>query len=313
MAIRWQAALLLPWLVTACVSTPRDPFTAASRAEERGDLLVALVHLDAVAVAHPSYPEARSAALRVERRLRDSQELLLQGLRLRAEWRDAEAIEAFEQAKTLWPRLYGIHELLAATQQRLMLLPGGDQRAEPASSTAAPVSAAELTALATPGVETARPAPVASPVVAEVDPERQRTPDALAGCLLTVEAQPTGAGPEASAVVAVQLGPAASTRVVGDDRVAARLAAVEHRLQSQQLDAALADLFALRADFPDDSRVRLRLSRVLHQRALRSYGQGELRAAIRHWQIASEVDPSDTGVQQLLAAARQELLGIEGR
>ncbi|GAB4140048.1 MAG: hypothetical protein Fur0037_06470 [Planctomycetota bacterium] len=103
----------------ACATTYRDPLILAERARMRGDLAAALSTLDAVPVRNARYPEARARALRIERQLRNCQELLLQGLYLRTEWRDQEAIEAFVAARATWPQMPGIEDLIEATRARM--------------------------------------------------------------------------------------------------------------------------------------------------------------------------------------------------
>ena len=127
--VRWSWLLVLG---AACQSVAPDPLARAERALAAGDLLTALTALDSVPVAHARYPQARTIAAQIERRLRKSHEQLLSGLLLRSEWRDAEALAAFELARQTWPALPAIDGLIVATRQRQRLFP------EPAVASAVP-------------------------------------------------------------------------------------------------------------------------------------------------------------------------------
>ena len=106
----------------SCKSVPMDPFARAERAVEDGKLLVALEVLDLVPPANPNYPQARTLAQAVERRMRAGQEMLLRGLLLRTEWRDEEAIRYFEFANQIWPTILGAENLVRATRNRMKSL-----------------------------------------------------------------------------------------------------------------------------------------------------------------------------------------------
>lgn len=252
----------LLWIVclaTGCVATPKDPYLRGERALVGGDLAAALSAFDAVPVAHARYPEARAAAIGIERRLRRSHEELLTALLLRAEWRDREALQQFERVREFWPAMPGLVELVAATRRR-----------------------SEILAV-----------PVASEVAAAAVP-----PEAAAAT------DQAGPGPGASTAPA----PAGETAVVGDaDTVGRRLAELEAMLFLGDLSAALDGLAALAAAHPGEPRVRGRLVRVLHQRALLRYGQGSLLPAIDDWQVVLELDPGHGAAQSLLRAAQAEL------
>jgi hypothetical protein len=93
----------------------------------------------------------------------------------------------------------------------------------------------------------------------------------------------------------------------GQDPVMLGLAAVETRLGSGDLEAAVAELIELSRRWSDDVRVSLRLASVLHQRALQRYGQGHLAGAIVDWERVAVLNPRNTLAKTLLAAVRAEV------
>jgi len=93
---------------------------------------------------------------------------------------------------------------------------------------------------------------------------------------------------------------------VAGDAVSTGLVAVEVRLGRGDLDLALVDLLDLARRHPDDPRVRTRLARVLHQRALLRYGHGSLAGAIHDWERVVELEPGNVCAIDLLATARAE-------
>ena len=117
-----RVATALVLALVGCQTAPRDAYTSGESAMARGDLPAALRGFDSVAISDLRYPEARLAAAGLERRLRRHQELLLQGLRRRGEWRDDEAIAAFRGALDAWPSSREAEQLLAATMQRRLML-----------------------------------------------------------------------------------------------------------------------------------------------------------------------------------------------
>jgi tetratricopeptide (TPR) repeat protein len=268
----------------ACVTSPPDPYSQGERALLRGDLLTALSAFDRVPVDHLHYPEARAAAVGVEHRMRKSQELLLEGLLLRTEWRDDEAVAAFQRARSVWPSQPCAGELIQATQARMRLFENG-KGAIGRTRTMLPGAAADVAAAppnqekaiapppgATPGVEV-QFAPVDKP--AEITPPRPGTESPTADDL-------------------------------GEDQVGNRLATIEAMLGRGRFDDAVSDLLGLYRQRPEDLRVRLRLARVLHQRALLRYGQGSVVSAITDWQRVVELDPSAEDARRLLQLAQRE-------
>ena len=91
-----------------------------------------------------------------------------------------------------------------------------------------------------------------------------------------------------------------------EDPVVLGLVAVEGRLSRGELALAVRDLIELSRRFRDDVRVNRRLSRLLHQRALMSYGQGAVAAAVTDWRRVLEIEPGNRVVQKLLDRALAE-------
>lgn len=299
---RWFAAAGVVLLAGGCQLPPRDSYAAAERALLRHDLPAALQEFDAVPVAHARYPEARAAAAGVERRMRRSHEHLLEGLLLRSEWRDREALVALQRAKEIWTGLPCVDVLIRATEHRIDLFAAGVVSALPvAAAPAVPAATVDAPPAATSAQELA-PAPAL-----RVDPAVP--PDAA------LVAAPTGADQVQDDPRAVEPPPQVATapRTVSpayaEEGVGAGLMQVEARLGSGDLEGAVAELFALAARYPGEVRVRLRLVRVLHQRALLRYGQGALGAAILDWERVTELDPQHAVARNLLAAARAEAGG----
>ena len=251
--------LSLSTLFLAACATPTDAFVLAERSLLRQDLPGALVAFDTVPVSHERYPEARATALGVEQRMRRGHELLLEALLLRAEWRDREALAVLRRAQHIWPHMPSVDALITATEHRFALLGG-----EPDQDDVEPVTVVPVLP---------RAAAVQSGVAAE-----GRRDELLAR----------------SAVAQVRQLPAATGSV---DPVASGLVAVEMRLGRGELEAAVIDLIELSRRFPQDARVRLRLSRVLHQRALQHYAHG-------HWERVIILDPDNALAGNLLQAAR---------
>ncbi len=276
-AVAW---LLLATAV-ACKAVPQDPFVVGEAALLADDLAGALLAYDAVPVAHARYPEARAAAAGVERRMRRSHEILLEGLLLRSEWRDREALALLLRAREVWPRLPGIDALITATEHRLGLFA--------AAPAAVPVAVGGSTG--DPGAaDDVRPSPPGGTVVQTL--EVPETEPGAAGTAL----------PEA-AVAAADAAPAPAS---GDDAVAVCLVDIERRLGRGEFEAAVAQLLELAQRFPVEPRVQVRLARLLHQRALIRYGQGAVDAAIEDWAEVLRIEPQHRLARSLLRAARAE-------
>lgn len=376
------SALLLG---AACNIPPKDPFVAAERALRRNDLLRALQAYDAVPVAHVRYPDARAAAGDVEQRMRRCHELILEALRLRSEWRDAEALEALRRAGQHWPQQPSLKQWIAATEKRLQLFADRGSTAEtlaaemPASpmvevarigrpqlsvatesgasevvvsddglspagavpeqsspsqpSGASPEAGQEPVEVSAvnvpqpmlpevpsnpaknfPQVTVAEPAISGSPAVSSANPEPADDPSLAK----PVASNPRGAASSNAGGQPVAGASESSTTTkptpvkppkrlpIGEDPVVLGLVAVEARLGRGELVLAVRDLIELSRRFSDDVRVNRRLSRLLHQRALMSYGQGSVAAAVTDWRRVLEIEPRNRVVKKLLQRALAE-------
>jgi len=257
----------------ACATQP-DIFAVAERSLLALDLPAALVAFDAVPVEHPNYPEARAAALGVERRMRRSHELVLEGLLLRGEWLDEEALAPLQRARAIWPRMPGLEALIAATEHRAGLLGAG-----------------RSTDGATPSIVRVEPGTGSGAAAAGPAGTMASEPVAIPVLLAPLPVPP--------AVVATEL-------PLHEDPVALGLVAVESKLAQGDLEAAVVDLIELAKRFPDEARIGARLARVLHQRALMRYGLGQLAAAIADWERVVAFDPQNALAADLLKSARAE-------
>ncbi|MGE3172706.1 MAG: tetratricopeptide repeat protein [Planctomycetota bacterium] len=274
--------IALALAAAACQTAPRDSYQRGEHALRQGDLAAALRAFDSVAVTDLCYPEARMAAAALEGRLRRHKELLLQGLLLRGEWRDDEALSSFRGALDAWPGHAETRELIAATEQRRRLVQQG------ALDRAAIVAAATL------------PTPTPTPLRAPLEPTRiEAVPVTVA---MPVEAPPAPAHTEPAPV-----GPRSPRPASGVDSVGAELAAIEARAALGDLDQMLGALFALHGRAPDDARIGARLARLLLQRGLLRYGQGQVGDAIADWERALQLDPQTDAARALLQMGRREL------
>lgn len=328
--------LLAPWPALAgCALAPSDPFVAAERALRRDDLLGALRAYDTVPVAHPRYPDARAAAVEIELRMRRCQELILEALLLRGEWRDRDALATLQRAREQWPTAPSLQAWVDATERRLALFGSRQHGSSPAAKVTAGATPVPLLAAHALVVVAAPPAADDAPAD-EPAPPAQRPPHAEADGSFAPEAGDRAAPPAApggeTAASRADLAPArgaaaageaarapaakgspgpgqdpAPAIALGEDPVASGLVAVEARLGGGDLAAAVGELIELSSRFPDDARVRVRLGRLLHQRALLAYGQGSLAAAIADWQRVLEIEPQNRSVAQMLERARAEL------
>ncbi len=124
-----RARLALVLLCAGCAQ--QTHLDSAFDALREGALVEALVQLDSIPPSDPRYPEARSTADAVERRVRVAHRLMQQALDLRAQRRDEQAAATIAAARSIWPSLPGIAALARATQLRMAALDagGGDQSA----------------------------------------------------------------------------------------------------------------------------------------------------------------------------------------
>jgi hypothetical protein len=300
------AWLLLPLLGgAACVVAPRDPFTRGHWALQRHDLGAALQAFDAVPVVHPRYPEARAVAVGVERTMRRCHELLLDALMLRGEWRDEEALVVLQRARSTWPSMPGVDAWIAATEQRMLSFGGSPPRSTESIASPPPVPLLELPPRSEQSVEnrTGR----SEPALVQ-DQQPLSPPDAMADQVAPapVSESPAAVEPTPTPEPAAAAPAAPVFAAASEDPVALALVAVESELRSGKLAAAVASLQQLADRHPGEVRSRVRLSRILQQRALLRYGEGAVHEAIADWQRVLELEPENQLVRSMLAAAQQE-------
>jgi tetratricopeptide (TPR) repeat protein len=268
-----------------------DPFVAAERALCRSDLLRALQAYESVSVADARYPDARAAASAVEQRMRRCHELLLDALVLRSETRDAEALDALQRASELWPQQASLRQWIAATEKRMQ--PSAEPGPEKTSSTH----------------ELAEPSQSQLPMISEIGSIGVAALDVGGAEIAASRSSAWSGSPQAVKPSSVEKVKRLAARA---DPVALGLVAVEVRLGRGELALAVRDLIELSSRFRDDARVNRRLSRLLHQRALMSYGQGSVAAAVIDWRRVLEIDPDNLVVarslDQALAESRAEKL-----
>jgi len=321
---------LIVLLHGACALRPGDAFAVAERSLQRRDLAAALQALDAVPVAHARYPEARAAALEVERNMRRCHELMLEAMLLRSEWRDDEALVSLQRVRQIWPDMPGVDVLIAATTQRRQLFgeppvvatTGAEPPPAPPAPTAEVAGDAPRTPVASlvhpvaPGATNdPAPGPTSSAALVPTPPPSPPStpPPATPPPVATAASLPASpvSTPPATPPTASQ--PAPATPVahrpvdeVQENLVTTGLVAIEARLGRGQLEAAVNDLLDLAQQFPADARVRVRLVRVLNQRALLRYGDGYVSLAIDDWRRVLELDPHNVGARRMLEAAELE-------
>ncbi len=313
-----RLTLLALLALAACATRPRDPFVRGERALLADDLASALLAYDEVPVAHPRYPEARAAAAGVERRMRRGHEVLLDGLLLRAEWRDREALAQLRRAQEIWPGLPGIDALIAATEHRLSSFgaaPGdlvagpvadggaqsrvGDAAVMPQPIPGDATRPLDVVAIGEVSLPEVGPVPLAEIRIGGGEP----TPEQADAASVTTASSPVTV--DEVAVGEVTVGEVDSPPA-GEDPVSAGLIDVERRLGRGELELAVAALLDLATRFPAEQRVRVHLVRVLHQRALVRYGHGALSGAIEDWQRVLELDPTHRLARNLLRSAQAE-------
>ena len=283
-------------ILAGCASAPMDVYPAAARAVDDGQLLRALAYLDQIPPAHPHYPDARMLAQAVERRLRRSQELVLQGLELRAQWRDDEALACFEEAQQIWTAAVGVDAWIEATRNRI----------DAARLSAAPTPSGEVR-VSQPEAHELQAQPAESRPAWAVDPGDGGLP-ALPGepPLAGGDATPTdhaGAGPAPIVDVPPTTPRAASSP---SDSAPKTLAQIEASIEAGDLQSALDELDRRVQSDARDTVARRRLVQVLHQRALQNYGRGWLDLAIADWGRVLEVDRAHPQARSFLQAATAE-------
>lgn len=282
-------------ILAGCASAPMDVYPAAARAVDDGQLLRALAYLDQIPPAHPHYPDARMLAQAVERRLRRSQELVLQGLELRAQWRDDEALTCFEEAQQIWTAAVGVDAWIEATRNRI----------DAARLSAAPAPAGEVR-VSQPDAHELQPQAESKPAwVVASDDDGLRAPP-MEPPIAATDAAPTdpvGAGP--APIVDVPPTTARANSPAADSAVKT-LAQIETSIEAGDLQGALDDLDRRVQHDAGDGAARRRLVQVLHQRALQNYGRGWLDLAITDWGRVLEVDRAHPQARSFLQAATAE-------
>lgn len=274
--------LLLVTLCAGCQTVPTDVFVAGEVALAEGQLTTALLRLDQVQPSHPRYADARALALAVERRLRTCQEMLTRGLVKRAEHDDEGALRYFEQALEIWPEERRAMDLIEATRFRRSSFDRG---------AAGPDQGVVATT---------------QPVVAEVEPEPpaaplfEVAPAPSSELSVPVAPTPTAKTTEPAPIVDPQPRSARVRRIPRE-----RIAMAETLLEQGDLERAL-DLLEEAEPAGDDHEVERALVRVLRQRALLRYGQGQVEEAIADWVRILSILPGDAQATTFLKAARAE-------
>ncbi|MCZ6695102.1 MAG: hypothetical protein O7A63_01050 [Acidobacteria bacterium] len=304
------AALIL----TGCQLRPADPIERATLDARRGKFLRALTVLDRLPPSHERYTDARTLAQALERRIRTSHEKVLEGLALRHEWRDEEALTRFREALEIWPDVAGANGLIRATELRIIALrrDGGTPLREVAKGETGPATkVGDRGTGATPpvaGAESQPPAPLGETRVTWVGPRR---PAARSGTIPSPEeVDPARSGPgkddprKADPVVARPRLPRTPQQERRRRRMLGRFATL---MRAGEMDRAFAILENLWEESPGDRIIARELVRVQHQRALLAYGQGRLRDAIAGWEQVVRLAPEDTQSKAFLRAARTEL------
>ena len=86
----------------------------------------------------------------------------------------------------------------------------------------------------------------------------------------------------------------------------AMVVAIEARLLRREIEPAVLELLDLERRHPGDLRIRPRLAKLLHQRALLRYGSGSVEPALRDWERVLGLDPSHGEARQCLQRAIAE-------
>lgn len=157
--------------------------------------------------------------------------------------------------------------------------------------------AAACAAPAPPSATSLVPVPDAAPAVVA------RAPVAPVAVVETVETVETVEVAAAAAPASVREHPTTAPIPPVTGEVAAALARIEARLARGDVVRAMAELAALHASCPDDHRVRTRLVRLLHQRALGRYGAGAVAAAVADWESVLRLAPDHAAARASLSQA----------
>jgi hypothetical protein len=175
---------------------------------------------------------------------------------------------------------------------------------EPPVAVQAPV----VSALSAQAVEPAAPPAVVTPPMAPpvVESAPAAAPSASVPPPVELPAAPLQEPAPSGAVPSVAVLPSpATTRTPhpAEDLVSRALVAIELRLSRQEADLAIGELIELQLCHPEDLRIRLRLAKLLHQRALLRYGGGAIEPAIRDWERVLSLDPHHVDARAFLAVA----------
>ncbi len=310
---------LLAGGAAGCVVAPFDPFPAAQRAAQAGDLLRAIAYLDQVPVAHWRHAAARELAAIVESRISDSHCCIVEGLQWRAKGDEQAAMMAFARARELWPSVIGVSELLVSGLDGSALRPPapsvppgpeGDLSVAPSGQTAGaaplPLEPEPLSPelVSTPPVPPRVPSPPA--VLAE------RTPPIDLSRMATdpVVGQPLSVDPGVPQSASRPLGRERGRAAYAENRAAVAtpdMPALRALIQGRDQARAAAQLAAAHTDHPENLEIRVMLANLLRKRALVAYGRGWLEAAVEDWERVVDLTPDDRAPQDELGTARAEL------
>ncbi len=304
--------------VAGCVVAPLDPFPAAQRAAQAGDLLRAIAYLDQVPLAHWRHTQARELAVIVESRINDSQRCIVEGLQWRARGDELAATTALARARELWPSVIGVSELLAS---------GLDSSAQPSPAPSVPPG--PEVDLSVPGSQQTadvaqlplEPPPVSSTPASTppVSPRVPGPPAVLAESTPPIDLWRMEADPVATQPVSMDPGLAQlSSRPLGFERgetpaerdatvATPDMSALRALIQGRDQARAAAQLAAAHTDHPENLEIRVMLASLLRKRALVAYGRGWLEAAVEDWERIVDLTPDDHVPQNELGTARAEL------
>jgi tetratricopeptide (TPR) repeat protein len=324
---RWPCPCALGALVVlaGCQSAPVDPLRIASRHAEAGRFLEALQSLDRLPPSHADYTQARTLAQALERRIRTSQEKVLEGLSLRAEWRDVEAVRRFEEALEIWSHVVAARGLKTATENRIAALAADEAARQAGVDTAEPVGVVttspigEVTTTPTEEItndssrfaKTLPAAPVAETESRDTapDPRSPRSESREEDAAVKQQSSPRESGPASPHGKSV---PPAHART--NTRRRRRMLGQARKLLGRgDMDRALDILRDLWDEAPRDRHVAAQLVRVWHHRALLAYGQGRLEAAIDDWKKVVRLDKDNAQVHAFMRAAKTELAARKRR
>ncbi len=285
----WRV-LGLALLLAGCQIRPADPIAWATAEAQRSRFLRALIELDRLPPSDERYTQARTLAQALERRIRTSYQKVLEGLALRNEWRDEEALSRFLEALDIWPDVLAARGLIRATEHRIVAI--GDDRATPSR----PV--ADLTTQRVGEVTT-------SPILGDESPPQApmgETPPTVTHHLPDTVAFGTGsqrADPTPKRIARTPLQEMRRRKLLGQ---------IATLMRNGEMDRALDILEGLWVETPWDRVIARQFVRVLHQRALLAYGQGRLKAAIEGWRQVVRLAPEHAQAKAFMLAARTELM-----